>query len=256
MRSIDLNCDMGESDDPLMIDAEREIIRFITSANIACGVHAGDEATMRRTVRLALEHEVAIGAHPGLVDREGYGRREIGISPDEAGRIVTGQIEALRAIAESEGARITHVKPHGALYTMAARMRDLADAIADAVFRTDPSLILFGLSGSELLRSGEKYGLHVAAEVFADRMYRKDGSLVPRGEPGAVIEDAMRAVAQSVRLAREGIVIAEDGTEIELRADTLCIHGDTPGAEGVVRLIREELERRGIAVAAVGDLRS
>ena len=251
MASIDLNCDMGESFGAYTIGADAEVMASISSANVACGFHGGDPAVMRRTVRLAREAAVAVGAHPGLPDLAGFGRREIRVTPQETEDLVLYQIGALAAIAQSEGVRLRHVKAHGALYTMAARDRALAGAIARAVRAFDPALVLFGLPDSELIRAGEASGLGVASEGFADRAYEPDGSLTPRSRPGSVIHDVETVVRRAVRLVQDERVTAVDGSEIPMHVDTLCIHGDTPGAAELTRALAAGLARAGIAVAAV-----
>jgi len=252
---IDLNCDMGESFGAYTIGADAEVMASISSANVACGYHGGDPAVMRRTVRLAREAGVAVGAHPGFQDLAGFGRREMRLAPQEIEDMVLYQIGALAAIAQSEGVRLQHVKAHGALYNMAARDRALADAIARAVAAFDPSLILFGLPGSELMRAGAACGLRVASEGFADRAYEPDGSLTPRSRAGAVIHDAEAVVRRAVRMAVDGIVAATDGSEISMHVETICTHGDTPGAQALTRALRAGLERAGIAIAAVAGPR-
>jgi UPF0271 protein len=249
---IDLNCDMGESFGAYRIGHDAEVMPFITSANVACGFHAGDPGVMRRTVRLAREHSVAVGAHPGLPDLVGFGRRELKIGAGDLEDAVVYQVGALAAIAASEGVRLQHVKAHGALYNMAAKDAVLADAIATAVASVDRGLILFGLPGSALLAAGERHGLPVAAEAFADRAYTPDGSLVSRLKPGAVIHDAPAVVARVVRMVTQGGVLAIDGSDVRLDATTVCTHGDTPGAHELVRLIREGLERAGVEVRPLG----
>jgi UPF0271 protein len=251
MRTIDLNCDVGESFGAYRIGADAAVMASISSANVACGFHGGDPAVMRQTVRLARDAAVAVGAHPGLPDLVGFGRREIRVTPQDAEDMVLYQIGALAAIAASEGVRLQHVKAHGALYTMAARDRALAEAIARAVRAFDPSLVLFGLPGSELIRAGEAAGLTVASEGFADRAYEPDGSLTPRSRPGSVIHDLDTVVRRAVRMVEEERVTAVDGTEITVRVDTLCVHGDTPGAAELTRALAAGLGRARSAVAAV-----
>jgi UPF0271 protein len=226
-------------------------MRSITSANVACGFHAGDPGVMRQTVRLARDAGVAVGAHPGFPDLVGFGRRELRASPREVEDLVLYQIGALAAIAASEDVSLAHVKAHGALYNMAARDRALADAIARAVHAFDPALVLFGLPGSELLRAGEAAGLRVASEGFADRAYAPDGSLASRTVPGSVIHDPEEVVRRSLRMVADGQVTATDGSTLTFPVDTLCVHGDTAGAAELARLLREGLERRGVAVRAV-----
>jgi UPF0271 protein len=248
--SIDLNSDVGESFGAYRIGADAEVMRSITSANVACGFHAGDPAVMRATVRLARDAGVSVGAHPGFPDLVGFGRRELRASPREVEDLVLYQIGALAAIASSEGVALAHVKAHGALYNMAVRDRALADAIARAVFAFDRSLILFGLPGSELLRAGEAAGLRVASEGFADRAYAPDGSLASRTAPGSVIHDPDEVVARSIRMVTAGQVTATDGSTLSFPVDTLCVHGDTPGAAELTRRLRDGLEQGGIAVRA------
>jgi len=248
---IDLNCDLGESFGAYTIGADEAVMSSISSANVACGYHAGDPAVMRRTVRLACEAGVAVGAHPGFPDLAGFGRREMQLAPQDAEDMVLYQIGALAAIARSEGARLRHVKPHGALYNMAVKDRALADAIARAIVSFDPSLILFALPGSQLIRAGEACGLHTAPEGFADRAYEPDGSLTPRSRIGAVIQDARSVVNRAVRMAVEGMVLATDGSELPMRVDTICTHGDTPGAQELTRALRAGLERAGVAIVPV-----
>lgn len=250
MHRIDLNCDMGESFGIYTIGEDAEIIRHITSANIACGFHGGDPATMRRTVRLAAEHGVAIGAHPGLPDLAGFGRRRMDIAPADAYEMTLYQIGALQAIAAGEGVSLSHVKPHGALYNMAAKSRELADAVAEAVYKADGSLMLYALSGSQLIAAAERLGLRAMHEVFGDRSYEDDGSLTPRDEPGAVLQHSGEVAAQVYRLATERKVITRQGNSLLLKADTVCIHGDTPGAGSHAAALRAELERLGIAVSS------
>ena len=248
---IDLNCDMGESFGAYTIGADEQVMSSITSANIACGFHGGDPGVMRRTVRMARDAGVSVGAHPGFQDLAGFGRREVRMTPQEAEDMVLYQIGALAGIATSEGVRLRHVKPHGALYNMAVRDRALAESIARAVHAFDPSLILFALPGSELVRAGEACGLAVAVEGFADRSYEPDGSLTPRSREGAVIHDVPSAVDRAVGMAIGGRITATDGSEIVMRVQTICIHGDTPGAPQLAREIRAGLERAGVTVAPI-----
>ena len=253
MRRIDLNCDMGESFGAWRMGNDVEILDHVTSANIACGFHAGDPPTMHRTVAAALERGVAIGAHPGLPDLQGFGRRTMALTPDEAYDIVVYQVGALAGFAQALGGRLSHVKAHGALYNMAAKDLRLAEAIARAVRDIDRGLVLFALAGSEMVRAAQGMGLRVAGEVFADRTYQDDGSLTPRSRPDAMIEDEEAAVAQVKRMVDEGVVRSTSGRAIRVQADTLCIHGDQPGALAFVKRIRTELERDGVVVAALHD---
>jgi 5-oxoprolinase (ATP-hydrolysing) subunit A len=256
MRVIDLNCDLGESFGAWQMGQDEAVLEYISSANIACGFHAGDANIMQRTVRAALARGVAIGAHPSLPDLQGFGRREMQISADEAHALVLYQIGGLSAFAVAAGTRLTHIKPHGALYNMAARDAHLADAIARAVRDFDTGLILVGLAGSELPRAGLHLGLRVAHEAFADRRYRSDGSLVPRREPDAVIHDIDAAVAQAMSIAVDGNVIAQDGSTLAIAADTLCVHGDRPDAAEFARRLRAGLVAAGIRIAAVSQVRA
>jgi len=252
MYRVDLNCDLGESYGVYKIGVDEEILPFITSANIACGFHAGDPSVMHKTVKLALKHKVAIGAHPGVADLIGFGRRNMEISPQDAYDMVVYQIGALAGFVKAEGGTMQHVKPHGALYNMAAKRRDLSEAIAQAVYNIDPELILFGLSGSELVLAGDKIGLQTAHEVFADRTYQLDRMLTPRSQPDALIIDQERAISQLVRMVRDGVVTSQQGKDIKIRADTVCIHGDGPHALLFATQIRTVLETSGIVVQAVG----
>ncbi len=252
MARIDLNCDMGESFGAYTMGNDIEILDYVSSANIACGFHAGDPATMHKTVREALARGVAVGAHPGLPDLQGFGRRTMALSHAEAYDIVLYQVGALAAYAQAQGARLSHLKAHGALYNMAARDYPLAEAIAQAVHDFDRELVLFGLAGSEMIRAAEKVGLRAAAEVFADRSYQDDGSLTPRSQPGAMIVDEEAAVFQVMRMVTEGMVRSLRGNDVPVRADTLCIHGDQPGALAFVKRIRAELERAGVRIEALG----
>jgi UPF0271 protein len=249
---IDLNSDIGESFGRWSLGNDAELMRRITSANIACGYHAGDPRVMRETVRMAKAAGVAIGAHPGFPDLVGFGRREISATPREVEDFVVYQVGALTAIAATEGVRLQHVKPHGALYNMAVRDRGLAEAIARAVVTFDANLILFALPGSELARAAETAGLRVATEGFADRAYQADGSLTPRDRRGAVIDDVDQVVARAVVMARDGVVVSIDGHEVPMRVNTICTHGDTPGSHNLTRALREGLERAGLAIRPVG----
>ena len=224
----------------------------LTSANVACGFHAGDPGVMRQTVRLARAHGVAVGAHPGFPDLGGFGRREMRCSPQEVEDLVIYQVGALAAVAHAEGLRLQHVKAHGALYNMACRDEALANAIARATAAVDQSLMLFGLPGLALLEAGRAHGLRVAAEGFADRAYNADGSLVSRSLAGSVIHEEARVVERTVQMARDGTVTTVDGGIVRLRIDTVCVHGDTQGAARLAAAIRQALEARGVSVNAVG----
>lgn len=249
--SIDINCDIGESFGPWVMGADAEVMPHITSANVACGAHAGDPRIMRRTVRAAKAHGVAVGAHPGFADLQGFGRREMQADPSEVEDSLLAQIGALAAIARAEGVPIRHVKAHGALYNMAARDRTLAEAIARAIKAFDPSLVMFGLPNSPMMEAGVAAGLRVAAEGFADRSYEADGSLTPRSRAGAVIHDVDRVVDRAVRMVRDGVVLTSDGKEIPLKVDTICVHGDTPGASVLTQRIRAALVAAGIQVRSI-----
>jgi 5-oxoprolinase (ATP-hydrolysing) subunit A len=245
---IDLNCDCGESFGAWAIGDDAAVLAHVTSANIACGAHAGDPDVMRRTVRLARELGVAVGAHPGFPDLQGFGRRPLGMTPDEAGNSVLAQIGALYAIARAEGVTLLHVKPHGALYNQAAHTPALAEAIARAVAAFSHELVLVGLAGSELIAAGHAAGLRVASEAFADRAYEADGSLRARRLPGALIEDNQHALDQALSIVREGCAITLDGARVPVAADTICLHGDTPGAAARAAFLRQGLVAAGVAV--------
>ena len=247
---VDLNCDLGEGYGPWTPADDASLLEVASSASLACGFHAGDPATMRRTVRLALERGVAIGAHPSLPDLQGFGRRDMAITPEEAYELTLYQVGALHAFVKAAGGRLSHVKPHGALYNQAARDARLAEGIARAVRDFDRGLYLFGLSGSELTAAGERLGMPVMHEAFADRAYQADGKLVPRGQMGAVIHDGEEAAARVLDMVLKGGVKALDGSWLPLRADTVCLHGDHPGALERARALRAALEAAGIAVAA------
>ncbi|MDP3070052.1 MAG: 5-oxoprolinase subunit PxpA [Opitutaceae bacterium] len=245
-RAIDLNCDLGEG-----AGQDAELMPLITSANIACGAHAGDAATMRATIALAQKHGVAIGAHPGFADKVNFGRKELNLPAAEMAAAVVEQIQALQQIAAEASARVRHVKLHGALYNLAARDARLAQAIVDAIRVTEKNLILYVLAGSELERVARAKGHGmVVAEVFSDRTYQADGSLTPRAWPDALIHDEAQAVAQVLRMVREGVVRATDGTEVPIRADTVCVHGDGPQAVAVARRLRASLEEAGVVLRA------
>jgi 5-oxoprolinase (ATP-hydrolysing) subunit A len=245
MRSIDLNADVGEG-----CGQDAALMPLISSANIACGIHAGDNDSMREAVALALEHGVAIGAHPSFPDRVHFGRREMQMGARELHECIVAQIESLASVAQQQGTRLQHVKPHGALYNMAARDEDLATVVVTAIRSVDSSLMVFGLAGSALLAAAERLGLRGISETFADRSYRPDGSLQPRNEPGSVIHDAEAVAARAVAMVRDGSVVAVNGRPVALRADSICVHGDTPGADALARRIREALAAAGIRVAA------
>ncbi|WP_174732434.1 LamB/YcsF family protein [Mesobacillus harenae] len=253
MNIVDLNCDMGESFGAYLMGRDEEILEFVTSANIACGFHAGDPATMRKTVKLALEKNVGLGVHPGLDDLVGFGRRDIAVSPQEAYDLVVYQIGALSAFVKAEGGKLQHVKPHGALFNMAAKNAPLSEAIAEAVYKVDPELVLFGLAGGELVKAGKRIGLRSASEVFSDRTYQEDGSLTSRREANALIKDPKTAVSQVIRMVKEEKVTSLQGSDVSIKADTICIHGDGESALDFARYIRSSLQDAGIKVAKIGD---
>ncbi len=241
MKNTELNCDMGEgfgSYDPF---CDKEILPYITQANIACGAHAGDPVKMRRAVRLCAEHGVKIGAHPGFFDLMGFGRREMKVTPDEAAAYLTYQVGALSAFCSAEGIRLCHVKPHGALYNMAAKDEKLSCALAEAVYAIDPELVFVGLSGSCMISEAKKVGLATMSEVFADRAYNDDGSLVARSLPGSVIYDEDEALSRTLRMLRHGEVVSISGKVINIDADTVCLHGDSPKAVAFAKKINEAL---------------
>jgi 5-oxoprolinase (ATP-hydrolysing) subunit A len=249
---VDINSDVGESFGAYTIGHDAGLMRVITSANIAAGFHAGDPSVLRDTIRLAKTHGVAIGAHPGFPDLAGFGRRELNATPREVEDLVLYQIAAVQGVAAAEGVAVQHVKPHGALFNMAVRNADLAAAIARAVAALDRSLILFGLPGSEILRAGRAAGLRVAAEVFADRAYEPDGSLMSRRKAGSVIHDAAAVAARAVAMVTGRSVVASDGSVVPLEADTICVHGDTPGSDALAASLRAGLESAGVLVKAIG----
>lgn len=243
MREVDLNCDMGEG-----MGDDVGLLEFVTSANIACGVHAGDRRTMETTMRAAIARDVAVGAHPSYPDREHFGRISMVLPPKEIEELVIEQIETLAQIAAANGIRLSHVKPHGALYNDAARDEKLAGVIAAAIRRTDAALIFIGLAGSKMLDAGKKAGLRIAAEAFCDRAYESDGSLRSRSLPGAVHHDPELASRQALDIAVHQRVRTHDGEMIVIEAGTLCIHGDSPNAVAMTRAVRAALEEAGVVV--------
>jgi UPF0271 protein len=249
---VDINCDMGESFGAYEIGADEEVLPHVTSANIACGFHGGDPTVMRKTVAAAAKLGVAVGAHPGLPDLAGFGRRAMQVTADEVYDLLIYQVGALFGFAKAQGVTLTHVKPHGALYNMAAAQPALADAIARAVHDVDAGLVLFGLAGSHLVKAAERAGLPSASEAFADRNYLHDGALVPRSRPDAMVTDVDEAVRRAVRMVREGVVPDVEGEEIPIRADTICVHGDGPNAVPLARGLRAGLEAAGVRVVAPG----
>jgi len=249
MPSIDLNADLGEGFGIYRLPHEPALLRLVSSANIACGAHAGDPMVMRDTVTHALAAGVTLGAHPGYPDREGFGRRELGATPAEISAMVLAQVGALAAICTAAGSRLHYVKPHGALYQRATRDGAAARAIAGALRDLDPGLVLLGLDGSLMLREAEELGLRVAREAFVDRAYQADGSLLPRSEPGALLDDPELVAERALRMVTDHHVVAVDGTRHLLRPDSLCTHGDGPNAAALVRAVRDRLETAGITIA-------
>ncbi len=257
MSKIELNCDMGESFGAYQLGMDQEVIEYITSANIACAWHAGDPLVMDRTVKMAVARGVGVGAHPGYPDLLGFGRRNMDCTAEEIRNYLIFQIGALQAFCRIHGTRLQHVKPHGALYLTAVENEKVARAVAEAIMRVDPQLIyvaLAGAKGSLMRRIGRQIGLKVVYEAFPDRAYTAEGTLVSRRLPGAVIKDPGEVSQRALKMAKEGVVIAVDGTEVPLEAQTLCVHGDTPSAVDLVRAIRGKLEAEGVTVAPMGEL--
>jgi UPF0271 protein len=249
---IDLNCDLGESFGAYTIGNDEALLPLLTSANIACGYHAGDPQVMARTVRLAAQHGVAVGAHPGFPDLAGFGRRAMQLSPEEIENCVLYQVGALAAFARAAGVPLVHVKPHGALYNLAAGDPAIAAAIARGAASFSRDLILVGLANSAAMaEAAQAAGLRFAAEAFADRVYNPDGTLQSRRIAGSLITDPARAAAQAVRIARDGLVLAHDGTHVAIHADTLCLHGDNPAALANAQAVRQALAAAGIEVQAL-----
>ena len=246
MRELDLNADVGEGDQ----EADEALLRLVTSANVACGLHAGDPQTMRTTVAMAMRNGVAVGAHPGYDDREGFGRRPMQLAAAEINDLLLYQLGALDAIARAEGAVLRHVKPHGALYNQAETVGALAVAIIAAVRVFDPNLRLVGRAGSAMARAAEAVGHPFTPEAFADRRYRADGSLLPRSEPSAVLTDPEEVARQVHSLVTDGEVRASDGSRVPVSFETLCLHGDTPGSALLAARIRRELSALGVSVSA------
>lgn len=251
---VDLNCDLGESFGNYKIGGDDKIIPLISSANVACGFHAGDPVVMKKTIETAKKNNIGIGAHPGFLDLMGFGRREMKISLDEAKAYVLYQLGALGAFCKSEGVKLQHVKPHGALYNMAAKDYELSKAICEAIADFDSSLIILGLSGSETLRATKDLGLKYASEVFADRAYEEDGSLVARSKEGAMIHDENEAIERVIKMIKEQKVTSITGKEIPIKADSICVHGDGEKALLFVRRIREKLESEGIIVQKLSEI--
>jgi UPF0271 protein len=250
MKTIDLNCDMGESYGAWKMGADAEVMPFISSANIACGFHGGDPATIRKTVRLAVDHGVAIGAHPSLPDLQGFGRRVMKISAQDMYDLVVYQAGAVEAFARAAGAKLHHVKCHGALYNMAANDEALSDAMARAVRDLGSEIFIYVLSRSKNYEIAKKLGVRTVGEVFADRGYSDDGTLAPRDKAGGMIEDASQAVKQALAMIEDGYVTSLSGKPIPVAADTMCLHGDQPGAVAFAKALRKSFSERGISIAA------
>ena len=252
--NIDLNCDMGESFGAYKLGLDEEVIKYISSANIACGWHAGDPLVMDKTVRLARDNGVAVGAHPSYPDLLGFGRRNMDCSPEEIRNYMLYQIGALRGFCDVHGVKLRHVKPHGNLYLTAVEDEKTARAVAEAIVSMDPSMIYVGLAGAKgelMTRIGKEVGLKVVLEAFPDRAYTAEGTLVSRRQPGAVIKEPGKVAERALKMAKERKVTAIDGTEIPFVAQTFCVHGDTPGAVNIVKQIRELLEKQGIKVKPI-----
>lgn len=252
MYKIDLNSDLGESFGAFSIGQDEEVLKYVSSANIACGFHSGDPDVMGKTVQMAIQNEVGIGAHPGFPDLQGFGRREMNLSVDEIYHLMLYQMGALEAFAKVHKSRLNHVKPHGALYNMATVSKEVAKAIVHSIYDFNPKLILFGLAGSELVKEGRKGGLQVAEEVFADRMYQPDGTLVARTRPNAMIKDPEEAAYRVVRMAKYGELTAIDGSILPVKADTVCVHGDEPEALEFVKRLTESLQRNNVHIRTIG----
>jgi 5-oxoprolinase (ATP-hydrolysing) subunit A len=252
VRTVDLNGDCGESFGRWTLGDDEALLTVLTSANVACGFHAGDPSTLRRTVAAAAGLGVAVGAQVSYRDLAGFGRRFVDVPPDELADEVLYQLGALAGFARAAGTRVSYLKPHGALYHAVGQHEEQARAVLRAVTDFDPGLAVVGLPGSLFLELAGRAGLAVRREAFADRGYRPDGTLVPRGRPGAVLHDPAQVAARAVRMVRDGVVEADDGTLVEVRCDSLCVHGDTPGAVAIARAVREALEAAGVTVAPVG----
>ena len=248
---IDFNCDMGESFGMYKMGFDEEVIKYITSANIACGFHAGDPAWMRHTVDLAQEHGVAVGAHPSFPDLQGFGRRTMSVSPQEAKDDLVYQIGALRAFTKDQN--LQHVKPHGAMYNQAVNDETLARAICEAILEVDPNMILLALAGSRWVEVAQEMGVRVAREIFADRALNADGTLVSRKEPGSVIHDVDEVAERSLKMVTEGKATSITGQVLEVQADSLCLHGDTPGAVKMAQAVRRALESEGVSIMSIGQ---
>lgn len=255
MYQVDLNCDLGESFGAYTIGMDAEVIPYISSANVACGYHASDPVVMKKTVKMAVQNQVSVGAHPGYPDLMGFGRRNMNVSPEDAKAYVMYQIGALEAFCKAEGISMQHVKPHGAMYNMAGKDYKLARAICEGIYQVNPELILLGLSGSQMLIAAEEIGLPCAREVFADRAYEEDGSLVARTKEGAMITDEELAVSRVIRMIKEGKVEAITGKDIAIKADSVCVHGDGPKALAFVKKIRKALEEENVKIVPLCEIK-
>ncbi|MFA9375232.1 MAG: LamB/YcsF family protein [Lachnotalea sp.] len=254
MYKIDLNCDLGESFGVYKIGMDHKIIPYITSANIACGFHASDPIVMDETVKLAADHKVSIGAHPGYADLVGFGRRNMNITPKEAKAMMQYQIGALLSFCSVHKVTMQHVKPHGAFYNMACKDTDLARAVCEGIYEVNPKLILLAQSGSKMIQEAEKIGLKTASEVFADRAYEDDGTLVARTKPGAMITDSELAIQQVISMIKEGKVKTINGRYIDIKADSVCVHGDGANALEFVSRLREVFDKESIEVVPISRL--
>lgn len=254
MYKVDLNSDLGESFGAYTIGMDSEVLKYISSANVACGFHAGDPMVMEKTIAMAKANGVAVGAHPGYPDLIGFGRRNMSISPAEAKAYTKYQIGAMLAFTKAQGIKLQHCKPHGAFYNNAAVNMELAVAICEGVYEVDPDIILLGLAGSKHLEAAKEVGLRCASEVFADRAYMDDGTLVPRKMPGAVIHDTDVTIARVVRMVKEGCVESITGKIIPIKADSICVHGDNPKAIEFVNTIRATLQAEGVEIAPISEI--
>lgn len=254
MNKIDLNCDLGESFGNYKLGLDEEVIKYISSANIACGYHASDPLVMSQSVKSAKENGVAVGAHPGFPDLMGFGRRNMNVQPHEAKAYVQYQVGALNAFCQANGVKLCHVKPHGALYNMAGKDYALSKAICEGIYEIDPDIILLGLSGSQMLKAAADTGLRCAMEVFADRAYEEDGSLVARTKPGAVITDENESISRVIGMVKNGTVTAITGKEIPIQAQSVCVHGDGVKALEFVKKIKAALENEGIEIAPLAQI--
>lgn len=254
MNKIDLNCDLGESFGNYKLGLDEEVIKYISSANIACGYHASDPLVMSQSVKSAKENGVAVGAHPGFPDLMGFGRRNMSVQPNEAKAYVQYQVGALSAFCRANGVKLCHVKPHGALYNMAGKDYALSKAICEGIYEIDPDIILLGLSGSQMLKAAADTGLRCAMEVFADRAYEEDGSLVARTKPGAVITDENESISRVIGMVKNGTVTAITGKEIPIQAQSVCVHGDGVKALEFVKKIKAALENEGIEIAPLAQI--